>query len=626
MIYRIDDVEVDPSRGCVRRNGEEIHLRPKTFEILLYLVANRDRLISREELLDRFWNGAAISDDVLAHSIAELRRTFGDKTRDSQYLKTVPKRGYRFVGPVQEVFPEFAIATEETTTIEVREEFSDDDSGRGISAELLALPPPQGGGRKRVALLAGAVVLCAASVLTAWTYWRRPVAPHEPQWWEVAWWKLDEGTGSKVTDSVHGLTATLPAGVSWASGISGSALLFTGHALLRGDDPQKALPAGTSPRTLMAWVRVSDLKGEPVTVLGTGDLQPDSPPGSTFSVMIHESGTAAFGTGHVLLTGKRRIDDDQWHQLAGVFEGGESRVARLFVDGDEEANAQFPFAANPNNASGWAIGTGPPARNVHVIVDDARIYERALRSDEVRSVSRCMAGSDDIQLGTGGSYYFAPIFGNHLDIVPRKSGEPSASVKNSSRDFSGVMFARREPGCGLRSIHGADMGQDLNIGVAVRVPADVSGAVTEAGPYFRSRRANPGDGIIGGTSAGYWVRLDSTGRVRVLSLYPFATVALSEPMNRFDSGAFHNLEVAVKAETLEVSLDGKLLSFDVAGARRTLLDIPAVWNTAAPKGLDGGSAGIAFSCIRNRGQAGGQEARNIHVTPYRALVRRSSLN
>ena len=101
LLYRVNDLELDISRGCLLRNGEEIHLKPKAFQILVYLLAHRDRLVPKDELLDQFWKDTAVSDDTLAQSIAELRRALGDSPRDPLYLKTVPKRGYRFVAGVQ---------------------------------------------------------------------------------------------------------------------------------------------------------------------------------------------------------------------------------------------------------------------------------------------------------------------------------------------------------------------------------------------------------------------------------------------------------------------------------------------------------------------------------------------
>lgn len=165
-MYRIGNIELDPVKGCVRRDGEEIHLRPKSFEILVYLVAHRDRLIGKEELIEQFWSGTAVCDDVLSQSIVELRQVLGDNSREPRYLKTIRKRGYRFVAEVEEVTPESLYATEQITTIQVREEYSDERPPRKFP---------------RWVLTAAWFVAAGAAVgaLSAWHYWPKPLSGTE---------------------------------------------------------------------------------------------------------------------------------------------------------------------------------------------------------------------------------------------------------------------------------------------------------------------------------------------------------------------------------------------------------------------------------------------------------------
>ena len=158
--------------------------------------------------------------------------------------------------------------------------------------------------------------------------------------------------------------------------------------------------------------------------------------------------------------------------------------------------------------------------------------------------------------------------------------------------------------------------------VEVRLAHGPSGEITEAGPYFRCRRSAPGDGLIGGTSAGYWVQLLSTGLVRVKRLHPVAVVAFSKTPLRFDPSVFHKIEIAAKGEELEVALDGQILTFDQGGVERSVVRIPPRWETANPAGKNRGSAGVAFGSEPYRDRAGGQEARNIRLKPYRPLSTR----
>ena len=133
LVYRMDDIQVDAARGVVYRSGEELHLKPKAFQILLHLVANRDRLVTKEELMELFWSGTSVTDDVLIQCIADLRRAFRDDARNPRYFKTLPKRGYRFVAEVEELRPGALVAREEVTTIEIQETYS-----AGATLRLLA--------------------------------------------------------------------------------------------------------------------------------------------------------------------------------------------------------------------------------------------------------------------------------------------------------------------------------------------------------------------------------------------------------------------------------------------------------------------------------------------------------
>jgi len=127
--------------------------------------------------------------------------------------------------------------------------------------------------------------------------------------------------------------------------------------------------------------------------------------------------------------------------------------------------------------------------------------------------------------------------------------------------------------------------------------------VSEAGPYFRSRAAAPSDGILGGTSAGYWVLLDSNGAMRIRGLNPNRVVAFTESSAAFDRTAYHRLEAMASGLKLQVKLDGALLEFDEGGKQVRTVSIPAVWEGPPPTGTNRGTAGIAFSI--NHGKAAG---------------------
>ena len=99
-IYRFAEIEVDTGQGCVRQNGEERHLRQQTFQVLVYLLEQKERLVTKDELLQNIWNGTAVTDDALVQCVMDIRRALGDDSRRPRFIKTIPKLGYRFIAPV----------------------------------------------------------------------------------------------------------------------------------------------------------------------------------------------------------------------------------------------------------------------------------------------------------------------------------------------------------------------------------------------------------------------------------------------------------------------------------------------------------------------------------------------
>jgi len=95
-VWKIGDVEVDTARRLVRRDGEEVSLTPRAFELLLELLGNADRPLTRHDLLRTVWgyDNSVTTRTVDAH-IAELRRKLERDASDPQHILTVHKVGYR---------------------------------------------------------------------------------------------------------------------------------------------------------------------------------------------------------------------------------------------------------------------------------------------------------------------------------------------------------------------------------------------------------------------------------------------------------------------------------------------------------------------------------------------------
>jgi DNA-binding winged helix-turn-helix (wHTH) protein len=89
-----DAFTLDVSRGCLRRGADDVRLRPKSFDVLRYLVENPGRLVSKEELIRAVWRNAFVTDNSLVQCLIEIRRALCD---DAQaIIRTVPRRGYIF--------------------------------------------------------------------------------------------------------------------------------------------------------------------------------------------------------------------------------------------------------------------------------------------------------------------------------------------------------------------------------------------------------------------------------------------------------------------------------------------------------------------------------------------------
>jgi TolB-like protein/DNA-binding winged helix-turn-helix (wHTH) protein len=102
-MYRFDDFVVDPETWRLSRGGQEIHLKPMVLELLVYLIANRGRLVTRQELMDTVWSDTVISESAVTKAAARLRKALGDDSATHRYLETVRSRGYRFVADVEEI-------------------------------------------------------------------------------------------------------------------------------------------------------------------------------------------------------------------------------------------------------------------------------------------------------------------------------------------------------------------------------------------------------------------------------------------------------------------------------------------------------------------------------------------
>ena len=96
--YQFGPFRLDVENERLWRGREQIILRPKSFAVLRYLVAQPRQLVTRDEILEAVWRGIAVTDAVLTVCIGEIRQALGDDRHRPRYIETVHRRGYRFIG------------------------------------------------------------------------------------------------------------------------------------------------------------------------------------------------------------------------------------------------------------------------------------------------------------------------------------------------------------------------------------------------------------------------------------------------------------------------------------------------------------------------------------------------
>jgi TolB-like protein/Flp pilus assembly protein TadD len=100
MRYRFAEFELDTERLEFKAAGELRALEPQVFDVLRHLVENAERLVGRDELIEAVWDGRIVSDATVSARINAVRRAVGDSGERQALIKTMPRRGFRFVAPV----------------------------------------------------------------------------------------------------------------------------------------------------------------------------------------------------------------------------------------------------------------------------------------------------------------------------------------------------------------------------------------------------------------------------------------------------------------------------------------------------------------------------------------------
>jgi TolB-like protein/cytochrome c-type biogenesis protein CcmH/NrfG len=101
MQFVFTDHTLDTDRRELRRGGEAIEVEPQVLDLLIYLVVNRDRVVSKDDLIASVWEGRIVSDATLSSRIYAARKALGDTGQDQKLIRTIPRKGHRFIGVVR---------------------------------------------------------------------------------------------------------------------------------------------------------------------------------------------------------------------------------------------------------------------------------------------------------------------------------------------------------------------------------------------------------------------------------------------------------------------------------------------------------------------------------------------
>ena len=103
MRYLFEDYAFDTERRELHRGADAVSITPQALDLLDYLIRNRERVVSKGDLIKAIWNGRIVSDAALTTRLNAARVAIGDSGEEQRLIKTLPRKGFRFVGALREV-------------------------------------------------------------------------------------------------------------------------------------------------------------------------------------------------------------------------------------------------------------------------------------------------------------------------------------------------------------------------------------------------------------------------------------------------------------------------------------------------------------------------------------------
>jgi TolB-like protein/DNA-binding winged helix-turn-helix (wHTH) protein/Tfp pilus assembly protein PilF len=168
-LYAFADFSLDPQNRVLRRSGTTVPLTSKTFDLLLVLVQNAGRVVTKEELMEAVWPDSFVEESNLTQTVFMVRKAL-DETADRRYILTVQGQGYRFLVPVKE-------ATLEGPKGEPSGKERLVPPSSAVSAQGVPMPPPAQAKSWRPLVIASAAVALVLIVVSAVRPWHSRVSP-----------------------------------------------------------------------------------------------------------------------------------------------------------------------------------------------------------------------------------------------------------------------------------------------------------------------------------------------------------------------------------------------------------------------------------------------------------------
>ena len=101
MQFSFSDYVLDADRRELCRGPDLVSLEPQVFDLLVYLLKNRERVVSKDDLIAAIWDGRIVSESTLTSRINAARKAVGDSGRDQTLIRTISRKGFRFVGSLR---------------------------------------------------------------------------------------------------------------------------------------------------------------------------------------------------------------------------------------------------------------------------------------------------------------------------------------------------------------------------------------------------------------------------------------------------------------------------------------------------------------------------------------------